>query len=126
MHSDPDPVYHRDIREENIMKTFDGQGWFLIDWSDASTAPTCAVTHLKESEHSSRVREDDHGAEVDIWGIANYMEYLASRATSRIAQPQAVRQMAREWMTDLATSAASALDQINVSIFVSHQIDVLT
>ena len=84
MHSGPDPVYHRDIREENIMKTFDGQGWFLIDWSDASTAPTCAVTHLKESEHSSRVREDDHGAEVDIWGIANYMEYSARHIISAL------------------------------------------
>jgi len=126
MHSSPDPVYHRDIRVPNIMKTFDGQKWFLIDWSDASTAPTCGVTHLKESEHSPRVREDNHGAEVDIWGIAKYMEELASRVTCRIAQPQDVQQMARRWMTDLGTSAASALDEIKVRIFVSHKVDILT
>jgi hypothetical protein len=50
MHSGPNPVYHRDIREPNIIKRFDGPGWFLIDWSDASTAPTRAVTHLKWAE----------------------------------------------------------------------------
>ena len=97
-----------------MIKTFDGQGWFLIDWSDAS------------SEHSPRAREDNHGAEVDMWGIAKYMEESASRVTCRIAQPQAVQQMARRWMTDLATSAASVLDEINVRIFVSHKVDVLT
>lgn len=108
------------------MKTFDGQGWFLIDWADASTTPTCGVTHLKESEHSPRVRDDKHGAEVDIWGIAKYMEDLASRVTCHIAQTQAVKEMARRWMTDLETSAASALNEITVKIFVSHKFDVLT
>ena len=125
MHMSPNPVYHRDIREPNIMKKFDGSVWFLIDWSDASTAPTCGVTHLKESEHSARVRQENHGAEVDIWGIAKYMEELASRLTCRIAKPEAVQQMARRWMTDLTTSAASALDEINVRIFVNHKVDVL-
>jgi hypothetical protein len=114
MHSSPDPVYHRDIREPNIIKRFDGQGWFLIDWSDASTAPTRGVTHLKASEHSPRVRQDNHGAEVDIWGVGKYLEDMASRATCRIAQPDAVQQMAKRWMTDIATSAADALDEINV------------
>jgi len=124
MHMSPDPVYHRDIREPNIIKRFDGQGWFLIDWSDASTAPTCGVTHLKKSEHSPLVRQDNHGAEVDIWGIAKYMEELASRA--RIANPKAVQEMAGRWMADLTTSAASALDEIKVRIFVNRNVDVLT
>jgi hypothetical protein len=109
-------VYHRDIREPNIIKRFDGPGWFLIDWSDASTAPTRAVTHLKPSEHSPMVRQDGHGAEVDIWGVARYLEDLASRVTCWIAKPDEVQQMARRWMADLTTSAEAALDEINVRI----------
>ncbi|PVF98299.1 hypothetical protein CPB86DRAFT_733261 [Serendipita vermifera] len=112
MHSGPNPVYHRDIRDPNIVKKFNDQEWFLIDWSDASTAPTRAVTHLKESEHSPRVRQDNHGAEVDIWGIGRYMEMLASRVTCKIAQPDAVQQMAQRWISDLNMSAATALDEI--------------
>ena len=114
MHSGPNPVYHRDIRDPNIIKKF-GEGWFLIDFSDASTAPTAGVTHMKECEHSPQVRQDNHGAEVDIWGISKYMEDLASQATCRIAKPDAVRQMAMRWREDLTTSAASALDEITVS-----------
>jgi len=117
MHSGPDPVYHRDIREPNIMKRYDGQGWFLIDWSDATTAPTRAATDLKASEHSPRVFQDGHGAEVDIWGVATYMEYLASRGTCRIAAPHAVEQMARRWIEDPSTSAVSALNEIKVSTY---------
>ena len=116
MHADP-PVYHRDIREPNIMKRFNDDAWFLIDWSDASTAPTRGVTHLKESEHSPRVREDNHGAEVDIWGTGKFMEVLADRATTCIANPEAVRRMARKWMEDRGTTATSALNEIEVSIY---------
>ena len=112
MHSDPDPVYHRDIRQPNIIKRYDGQGWFLIDWSDASTVPTRAVTHLKESEHSIRVRQDGHGAEVDIWGVGKYLEDLASRVTCGIAKPDAVKEMARKWMANDTASAANALNEI--------------
>ncbi|PVF99943.1 hypothetical protein CPB86DRAFT_796109 [Serendipita vermifera] len=111
MHSGPNPVYHRDIWESNIINKVHGQGWFLIDWSDASTAPTRAVTHLKESTHSDRVFQDNHGAEVDIWGIAKYMEILACR----VAKPDDVEQMARRWMEDITTSAASALDEIRAA-----------
>jgi hypothetical protein len=119
MHADP-PVYHRDIRAPNIIRTLDGTGWFLIDWSDASEAPTSRVTHMTESEHSPRVREDNHGQEVDIWGIARYMEELAFRvpyesATSDIANPEAVRQMARRWMGDISMTATRALEEIQVS-----------
>ena len=99
------------------MKRSNDQRWFLIDWSDASTAPTRAVTHLKESEHSPRVREDNHGAEVDIWGIGKYLEDMAPRASCRIANPDPVEQMARRWMANPTTSAASALDEINGSIY---------
>ena len=45
MHSDPCPVYYRDIRQPNILKKYDSNDWFLIDWSDASTTPTQAARH---------------------------------------------------------------------------------
>ena len=116
MHSPPNPVYHRDIRGPNIIKRFDGPGWFLIDWSDACIAPTRAVTHLTESEHSPRVREDNHGAEVDMWGVGKYLEDLASRVTCGIVKPDAVTQMARKWMSDHIVSAVTALEEIQVYI----------
>jgi len=116
MHANP-PVYHRDIRAPNIIKTFDGTGWYLIDWSDASTAPTRAITHLTESEHSPQVRQDNHGQEVDIWGIANYMEQMASRATCKVANPVAVKEMARRWIKDTSTTASRALGEIRVSVY---------
>jgi len=111
MHADP-PVYHRDIRTHNIIRKFDGQGWFLIDFSDASTAPTRGVTHLKESEHSPRVRQNDHGPEVDIWGVARYMEEWASYAMCRMMNSEDVKKMARRWMEDISMTATIALDEI--------------
>ena len=115
MHADP-PIYHRDIRAPNIMKSFDGEGWFLIDFCDSTTTPAKGVSHLNETEHSPRVRHDNHGPEVDMWGIGKYMELLASRVPSGIAQPQAVVEIARRWMDNMSTNAASALDDIEVGI----------
>jgi hypothetical protein len=42
---------------------------------------------------------------------------LASLARCRIANPEAVKQMARRWMEDTSTTAESALDEIEVSIY---------
>ena len=98
------------------MKRIDGPGWFLIDWSDACTAPTRAVTHLKESEHSPRVREDGHGAEVDMWSVGKYLEGLTSRVACGIAKPDEVAELARKWMSDHRVSAADALEEIKVHI----------
>ena len=97
------------------IKKFDGQGWFLIDWSDASTIPTLGVRHLTELEHSPHVREDNHGPEVDIWGIGAYMEELASGY--QCAKPWAVQQMAQRWKGDTSTTATRALDEVKVSIY---------
>ena len=47
----------------------DPEKWFLIDWEDASTAPTVADPRLDRRTHAPRVFEDGHGAEVDIWGV---------------------------------------------------------
>jgi hypothetical protein len=112
MHSGPSPVYHRDIRQQNILKKRDIDDWFLIDWSDASTTPTCGVTHLTESEHSLRVREDNHGAEVDIWGVGNYLEGLVSR--NRCEDAYNVKEMAKRWMADHTITAEAALNEMNV------------
>ena len=116
MHAHP-AVYHRDIRKPNIMKRFDGQGWFLIDWMDASATPTHAATHLTVSEHSPCVRQDDHGPEVDVWGAGKYMEQVASKVDCAVAKPAAVIQMARRWMEDKSMSAASALAEIEVGLY---------
>ena len=99
------------------MKRFDGSGWFLIDWTDATTTPTHGVTHLNECEHSPQVRIDNHGAEVDIWGVARYMETLASRVTCPVANPEAVKEMPKRWMANLTTSAANALNELEVRIY---------
>jgi hypothetical protein len=41
----------------------------LVDWDDARTSPTRAATHPDSSFHSPAVFVDNHGAEVDIWGV---------------------------------------------------------
>ena len=66
----PKPLFHRDIRWPNvILSPSDSTKWFLIDWDDAAMPPTCAVNHLNRGSHSPAVFEDNHGAEVDIWGV---------------------------------------------------------
>lgn len=115
MHSPPTPVYHRDIREPNILKRLDGQGWFLIDWTDASATPTIAATHLTEHEHSPRVRQDNHGGEVDVWGVGSYLLALCNR--SRVEKPAELISIARKWMDDPTITAEAALAEINVSIY---------
>ena len=70
MHAYPDPVFHRDIRWSNIIRTVhEPRKWFLIDWEDASMCPTHAAKHLRKGEHSPRGFSDGHGPEVDIWAI---------------------------------------------------------
>src|SRR5260370_24940634 len=98
MHAHP-PVYHRDIRASNIIKRADGSGYFLIDWSDASGVLTRGVIHLTEFEHSPRVRHDNHGLEVYIWGIGKCMENWAF--FKGIAKTEAVQEMAHRWMEDI-------------------------
>ena len=100
------------------MKKFDSDEWFLIDWSDASTVPTCTARHMKACEHSPRVHEDNHGADVDIWGMGLYMEELASHVIRNIANPDAIKRMAHGWMANSTTmTAADALHEIMVIIY---------
>ena len=69
-HQGPKSLYHRDIRWNNVLRKIeDPARWFLIDWEDSSVAPTKAAPLLKNETHSPDVFKDNHGAEVDIWGI---------------------------------------------------------
>ena len=47
----------------------DSSKWFLIDWEDASFAPTKGAPHMSQNEHSPNVYKDNHGADVDIWAV---------------------------------------------------------
>ncbi|TFK17847.1 hypothetical protein FA15DRAFT_300792 [Coprinopsis marcescibilis] len=65
------PLYHRDIRPENVIKRIeDPSRWFLIDWEDASGPETVAQPYFMRETHSPDIFHDNHGAEVDIWGVA--------------------------------------------------------
>ncbi|KAJ3782219.1 hypothetical protein GGU10DRAFT_436776 [Lentinula aff. detonsa] len=64
------PLYHRDIRKENIIQRIDDPSkWFLIDWEHASTMPTLAQLNFARQTHSPAIFENNHGREVDIWGV---------------------------------------------------------
>ena len=115
MHAEP-PVYHRDVRRENIIKRTDSDDWFLIDFADASTAPTEAAHHLNWENHSPRIQQNGHGAEVDIWGIAHYMCQLLKVVNNR----QYVEEMAKRWKGDTALTAETALAEIEVGTPLYH------
>ena len=115
MHAAP-PIYHRDIRKENIIKKIGSDDWYLIDFADASLVPTTAATHLSPEGHSPRIQHDGHGAEVDIWGVANFMHELHSV----VKDPQQVQQMATKWKEDLNLTAAKALSEIKVGPALHH------
>jgi serine/threonine protein kinase len=70
MHRDPMPIFHRDIRWPNVLKSADDPTkWFLIDWDDAATPPTIAAKHLDSHCHAPAVFRDNHGPEVDVWAV---------------------------------------------------------
>ncbi|KAG8811075.1 hypothetical protein FRC19_004115 [Serendipita sp. 401] len=113
MHAEPEPVYHRDIRQPNILRRRDQEGWFLIDWSDASKTPTKASRTLLERSHSPRVFEDDHGGEVDVWGVGCYLHEYAYRC--KATEPEKIREISRRWMANYTITAAAALDELETS-----------
>ena len=64
------PLYHRDIRWDNIIRrTEDQSKRFLIDWEDAAMPPTLAQPSFAKDTHSPDIFRDGHGPEVDIWAI---------------------------------------------------------
>lgn len=94
------------------MKYNSSDGWFLIDWSDASTAPTMAAEHLSADGHSPRVKMNNHGPEVDIWGVAHFMIELTRHCT--IKDEAGVVQLARRWKEDITVTAETALQEVEV------------
>lgn len=82
-HEEPNPVFHRDIRWNNVLREIqDPTRWFLIDWEDSSVAPTKAAPHFNSMNHSPGVFADNHGAEVDIWGVGFLISSCASSGIS--------------------------------------------
>jgi hypothetical protein len=68
MHAEP-ALFHRDIRWPNVLWNSRNQTWFLMDFDDASMAPTRAAPHLSHDIHHPGMFQDGHGAEVDIWAV---------------------------------------------------------
>ena len=69
---DGDPIYHRDIRWQNVTRSITNSSWwFVIDIDDSSERPTKAAPTLRADIHSPHVFKDGHGAEVDIEGVGN-------------------------------------------------------
>jgi thiamine kinase-like enzyme len=66
------PIFHRDIQWPNIIQNADNpHNWILIDWEYAAIPPTEGQPRFNMSDHSPRILEDNHGAEVDIWGVGH-------------------------------------------------------
>ncbi|KAK2464907.1 hypothetical protein APHAL10511_002983 [Amanita phalloides] len=104
--SDPQ-VFHRDIRWRNVIRNKeDPTNWFLIDWEDASFAPTRAAQHLNRIEHSPKVFEDNHGAEVDMWGVGRLI------VTAQMQIP-ALQDLGRKMMRGDVLNAEQGLEEIN-------------
>ena len=115
-HSEPNPVYHRDIRPQNIVKKSNEDDWFLIDWTDAET-PGMRSPHnvqFDPTNHDPRVCDPGHGGEVDIWGVGYCLIRLA--ASRRVTCPDEVREIGRNWQGSTPT-AVEALAQIKVLNF---------
>jgi hypothetical protein len=100
------PIFHRDIRWDNVVRRADDPSlWFLIDWDDASGSDTVAANHLYEYNHSPRVFVDNHGGEVDIWGVGRLIADSAKFAYG--ISSELVR--LGKWMQNTAPTADQAL-----------------
>lgn len=106
------PLYHRDIRKENVIRSLDDPSkWFLIDWEDASTKPTRALPNFKRETHSPAVLENDHGPEVDIWGVG----YLIKTADDMI--PAEIRELGDRICCDSHKLTALETQELVTSVF---------
>ena len=83
----------------------DSSKWFLIDWEDASFAPTKGAPHLSQSEHSPNVYKDNHGADVDMWAVGRLI------FTARVQVP-ALRDLGQMMMEGRVLNAEQGLRDI--------------
>ena len=103
-------IFHRDIRWENIMlRVDDPSKWFVIDWEDAAKTPTWARLHLNPITHSPAVFQDNHGPEVDIWGVGHLMK----TCTAFNLSPQWMALGQKICDNSRSLTAAEVLEQVN-------------
>jgi hypothetical protein len=108
LHQEP-PLFHRDIRWPNIVRRADDPSlWFLIDWEDASGSNTLAANHLSPENHSPCVFTDNHGGEVDIWGVGMLITESAKGAFNI---PSKLVTLGK-WMQDDQPTAVDALNAV--------------
>ncbi|PVF96879.1 hypothetical protein CPB86DRAFT_798555 [Serendipita vermifera] len=113
LHSDPNPIYHRDIRWPNMMKSrTEDRKWFLIDWEDSSTCPTRAVPHLSPEDHHPRVFFDGHDAEVDLLGVGKLLSSQENKYCPGDGRP--IMELSAELVAGRIKSATITLEKIQV------------
>ncbi|CAI2164427.1 13524_t:CDS:2 [Funneliformis geosporum] len=101
------PIFHRDIRWSNVIQKANGNKpskWFLIDFDDAVSPPTFAAMHLAKETHAPEVFHDDHGGEVDVWGVGHLIDYAARLSVGLSAGIMDVG----KWMQSETTSRPTA------------------
>jgi hypothetical protein len=81
--------------------------WFIIDWEDASIAPTQAQSHFDHTTHSPRAFIDGHGEEVDIWGVGELIVRCGSLHVS-----DKLRNLGKEIQCDTPPSAREVLNEV--------------
>ena len=82
--------------------------WHLIDWEDASEAPTKAAPDLDPDIHATQVFKDGHGAEVDIWGVGRLI------TTANIHDiPENLMSLGRRMVEGAISSAEQGLKELN-------------
>jgi hypothetical protein len=107
LHAEPNPLFHRDIRWPNVMRyARHSDQWFLIDFDDASIAPTRAAMHLDPETHSPRVFVDGHLGEVDIWGVGKLIAVSADEALGISAD---LKELGERLVNDELPTAAEAI-----------------
>ncbi|GBB92862.1 hypothetical protein RclHR1_25710002 [Rhizophagus clarus] len=83
LHDGNDPIYHRDIRWDNIIRRYDDPSkWFLIDWDDATEYPSRPAMHLTTEEHAPEVFTRNHRDEVDIWSVGKLIKNASTWITN--------------------------------------------
>ncbi|KAG8981312.1 hypothetical protein FRB93_008736 [Tulasnella sp. JGI-2019a] len=101
----PPVLLHRDIRWPNIVKSLaDSSKWILIDWEDASEAPTFAHSDLEPNSHAPSVMQDNHGPEVDIWSVG----YLLHKTHNMPGISQELKEISRRMMRNPESWAAKS------------------
>jgi hypothetical protein len=108
LHQEP-PLFHRDIRWANVIRRADDRSsWFLIDWEDAAGPNNVAAKHLHPDVHSPRLFFDNHGGEVDVWGVGLLIKESCSFAFNISAELLKLG----VWMQDAEPTSQDALAAI--------------